>query len=252
MSSQMQNVEGWAHRSQFRIARYAYLLADHVVTVSDGVRNNLLELSPLPAQKVSTVYNPVVTPEISRLAQEDLDFPWIDSTDGPLVLAVGRLAKQKDFSTLLEAFNILKGDLDARLLILGKGPLRSQLEQQASALGISDRIRMPGHVDNPYKFMASADVLALSSRWEGLPTVLIEAMACGCQCVATDCPSGPAEILEKGKWGALVPTEDPAALAKEIRKQVGSSTDVQERASAFSLERSLQGYFRILTPKDNV
>src|SRR5690606_37626457 len=132
----------------------------------------------------------------------------------PVLVAAGRLVPQKNFPLLLAAFAQLRAQRPARLLILGEGRERPRLEAAAHELGIAADVALPGHVDNPYAAYARASLFVLSSDWEGLPTVLIEALACGCPIVATDCPSGPAEILQGGRYGSLVPMGDAAALAQ--------------------------------------
>ena len=134
------------------------------------------------------------------------------------MLGVGRLHAQKDFSTLIAAFGEVRRERPARLILLGEGAERARLEAQAQDSGFAADIALPGHVENPFAFMRRSAVFALSSRYEGLPGVLIQALACGCPAVATDCPSGPREILKDGAIGPLVPVGDAAALAAGIRR----------------------------------
>lgn len=197
-------------------ARWAYRWVDRVVFVSrdalaDGRR--LLRLSP---QKSCAIHNPIVNDALVAAARETVDHPWFAADQRPVVLAAGRLSPQKGFDQLLRAFHTVAGQTTARLAILGEGPERERLEALAKTLKIQDRVDLVGFRANPYKYMAQADVFVLSSLWEGLPTVLVEAMACGAPVVATDCPSGPREIITNESEGILVPPADPADLAHAI------------------------------------
>ncbi len=167
--------------------------------------------------QIRMIPNPVIDSDFFLRVREEIVHPWFASGNHKVVLAVGRLHRQKGFDILLEAFaQVLVRRKDVRLLILGEGGERSVLEQQRHRLGLDEVVEMPGYVSNPLPYMANADVFVLSSRWEGLGNVLIEALACGARVVATDCPSGPREILEQGRYGRLVPPEDPTALAKAL------------------------------------
>jgi glycosyltransferase involved in cell wall biosynthesis len=186
-----------------RMVRAFYPRADYVVGVSAGVVDDLARFTGLPAEKLKVVFNPIVTPDLTERAEAPVEHPWF--TDGSKVfVAVGRLRPQKDFRTLLQAFSRVRAKRPARLLILGEGPERPQLEDLARELGIADDVSLPGSVENPYAYLSRAVAFVLSSRWEGLPTVLIEALACGLPVIATDCPSGPREILAGGRYGRLV------------------------------------------------
>lgn len=198
------------------ISRF-YPWADDIVTVSQGVAKDLSELTGLPKERITTIYNPVVTPDLAQKAQATLDHPWFKAGEPPVVLGVGRLRPQKDFPTLIKAFAQVCQDHAARLLILGEGPERPALESLIEKLGLTTQVSLPGFVINPYPYMAQATVFALSSRWEGLGNVLIEAMYCGTPIISTDCPHGPREILQDGKYGQLLPVGDVAALAEAIK-----------------------------------
>jgi glycosyltransferase involved in cell wall biosynthesis len=135
-----------------------------------------------------------------------------------VVVAAGRLAPWKGFADLIRAMQILSRKRDAKLIILGDGPDRSELQALVVELGLSDIVCLLGYVSNPLKYFAHANVFALSSHVEGLPNVLVEAMMCGCTPVATDCPTGPREVLQDGKFGYLVPVQDPKAMAEAIER----------------------------------
>ena len=200
-----------------QIVRAVYPRADYVVGVSSGVVDDLARFTNLPAEKLKVVFNPIVTPDLKERTKEPVEHPWF--TDGSKVfVAVGRLRPQKDFRTLLQAFSRVRAARPARLLVLGEGPERSDLEKLARELGVADDVSLPGSVENPYAYLSRAVAFVLSSRWEGLPTVLIEALACGLPVIATDCPSGPREILAGGRYGKLVgvnSVEDLAAAMEE-------------------------------------
>ncbi len=204
------------HRLLPRFVRRFYPWADGIVAVSKGAADDLARTARLPAGSVRVVHNPIVTPELREMAAAPLDHPWFGPGEPPVALAVGRLAPQKDFGTLLRAFARVLERRPARLLILGEGPERPSLEALVPELGLEGSVDLAGRVLNPYPYMRRAGVFVLSSRWEGLPSVLIEALYCGVPIVATDCPSGPVEILEGGEHGRLVPVGDPEALAEGI------------------------------------
>ena len=186
-----------------QIVRAVYPRADYVVGVWRASWSISRASLSLPAEKLKVVFNPIVTPDLKERAKEPLEHPWF--SDGSKVfIAVGRLRPQKDFRTLLQAFSRVRATRPARLLILGEGPERSELEDLVRELGIADDVSLPGSVENPYAYLSRAVAFVLSSRWEGLPTVLIEALACGLPVIATDCPSGPKEILAGGRYGKLV------------------------------------------------
>ncbi|MFN4032520.1 MAG: glycosyltransferase [Fimbriimonadales bacterium] len=193
-----------------------YREADAIVAVSKGVQADLMRLTRLPQARIPCIYNPVITHELLQRREEPVEHPWFTAGAPPVVLAVGRLTAQKDFPTLLRAFAAVRQQMDARLLILGEGEQRAELTQLAEQLGVAQDVQLPGYEPNPFRYMRRASLFVLSSRYEGLPNALIQAMACGCPVVATDCPSGPREILADGKYGALVPVGDGGALADAI------------------------------------
>ena len=234
-------------------ARRSYPFADFAVGVSRGTTAELEGIPGMARDRIRTVYNPVVSPDLDRKARESPHHPWFDDRPCPVILAIGRMKKVKDFSTLLRAFARLLVQRPARLIVLGEGRLRPSLQSLARELGIAERVDFPGFQENPYAFLAKADLFVLSSRHEALPTVLIEAMACGCPVVSTDCPSGPREILEDGRLGPLVPVGDTEALAKamvRVLDEPPSRDLLRERASFFSVERAVERYERLLLGED--
>ena len=231
------------------MARRFYPAADAIIAVSNGVADDLAALAALPRTSIWTIYNPVVTSDLMSKALEPLEHPWFAPGAPPVILGVGRLAAQKDFATLLRAFARIRAVRPARLLVLGEGRTRPELETLALGLGLNEDLALPGFVDNPFAYMARAAVFVLCSRYEGLPGVLIQAMASGCPVVSTDCPSGPREILEDSIYGPLVPVGDDAAMADAILSVLERPPDRKgliARAAQFSVDRAVDQYLEVL------
>jgi len=225
--------------------RALYRAADVRLAVSSGVARDLESLIGSEPGTVAVVPNPIVSGELREQAAAVADHPWLLQKDRPLVLAVGRLARTKDFSTLLRAFAILRSTHAARLLILGEGRQRRRLERLAQELGVADDVGLPGFRANPYPYMAGADVLALSSRREGFGNVLIEAMAVGTPVVATDCPYGPRDALDGGRYGALVPVGDAQALARALAAALDDATAperLREGAARYAVRTGVERF----------
>ena len=180
------------------LMRPAYRAADQIVAVSRGVAASLAQQLGVDTGRVRTIYNPIVTAGLPEKAAAPLDDPWFAPDAPPVVLGVGRLAPQKDFPTLLRAFAQVRAEREARLILLGEGPERRPLEQLARQLGVAADVRLPGTDHNPFRYMSRAAVFALSSIYEGLPGVLIQALACGCRVISTDGPGGAREVLDDG------------------------------------------------------
>jgi glycosyltransferase involved in cell wall biosynthesis len=237
-----------------RLVPWLYPWADGIVAVSRGVAEDLARYSGVSLDRVDIVNNPVVTPELYRLVNEPVDHPWFGRGNIPVILGVGRLAPQKDFGALVKAFAEVRIHRAARLVIVGEGPERNELERLARELGVYDDFSLPGFCRNPYALMARSAMLVLSSRWEGSPNVLVEAMACGTPVVSTDCPHGPAETLQGGRFGALVPVGDVSALAAAIAQTLDNplaAEPLRQRARDFTVERSVEQYLQVLFRKVN-
>lgn len=220
-----------------------------VVPVSIAVGEDLSRVAAIPPQLIKTINNGVDLDLVGRLAKHTIDEPWLLPGEPPIVIAVGRLDPQKDYPTLLQAFSLARSEKRLRLLILGDGGEKSNLQKMSKELGICEDVRFLGFVDNPYPFIAHASVFVLSSRWEGFPNVLLEALACGCPIVSTDCNSGPAEILDHGRFGRLVPVGHVSALAQVILatlEQHPSRIDLRRRAAQFSISAVVDQYEEIL------
>ncbi len=231
------------------LVRAFYPWADAIVAVSRGVANDLARIKGLSRKGIHIIYNPVVTSELLAAARAPSDHPWFSPGEPPVVLGTGRLTPQKDFPTLIRAFAFMRARRPGRLVILGEGEERPRLEALVSQLGIEDDVVLPGFVENPYAYMTRAAAFVLSSTWEGLPTVIIEALACGTPVVSTDCPSGPAEILEGGRYGRLVPVGDVEGLARAIMHTLDTYFDAEmlrRRAGEFTVDRIVDQYLEVL------
>lgn len=222
LSKNVQVKQYWKRPVMPLAIRSFYPWADGIVAVSKGVADDLARTTGLERDRIQVIYNPVVTPEMRAKAQATPQHPWFEPGQPPVILAVGRFVQQKDFPSLIRAFAQVRKTHSARLMILGEGEERPALEALIAQLDLSDDVALPGFVDNPYAYMARAAVFALSSRWEGLPTVLIEALYCGAAVVSTDCPSGPEEILKNGQYGRLVPVGDITALASALESLIAT------------------------------
>jgi glycosyltransferase involved in cell wall biosynthesis len=220
--------------------------ASQFVAVSEGAAESVVSELGVAPDNVSVLHNPVPVDEIRSEARESTNSEWIQSDDHDVVLGIGRLAPQKDFPTFLRAFQQIHDDnADARAVIVGRGPERESIEQTAAELGIAEYVSFAGYVDNPYAYMSGSDVLLLSSRHEGLPTVLIEGLACGTPVVSTDCPSGPRTILDDGMYGPLVDVGDDSALAEAVVSTLSDppmASTLVDRARDFSPETVLDTY----------
>jgi glycosyltransferase involved in cell wall biosynthesis len=222
---------------------------DGIIAVSRGVAADLAQLINVPAADIKVAPNPVVTPELDEMARAPLDHPWFAPGEPPVILGVGRLEPQKDFPTLLRAFAKLRAQRPCRLVILGEGKLRAELERLAGELGVASDVQLPGFMKNPYAYMAHAALFVLSSRWEGSPNSLTEALALGTPLVSTDCPDGPREILEDGRHGPLVPVGDVEALLGAMLQTLADPPAreyLRAAAQRYTLERSASAYIEAL------
>jgi glycosyltransferase involved in cell wall biosynthesis len=231
------------------LVRMFYGWADGVIAVSRGVASDLASIMRVPKERIRMIYNPVIGPEFRMRAAEPLIDDAFLSDPRPVVLAVGRLEFEKDYPTLLRAFAELRRGIDARLVFLGEGDERAALQNLADSLGLGDSVTFKGNVANPLPYMKHATVLALSSIFEALPTVLIEGLAMGVPIVATDAPTGPAEILCNGVYGTLVPVGDSSALARALSGviEAGYRRETHEDAlDRFQFEQAIASYLHVL------
>lgn len=246
----------WRNRFLPPLMRRTYLQADVIVAVSRALGEDLAAVTGIPRQRITSIYNPVIGPEVAGLAAEPVTHPWFQPGQPPVILGVGRLSEQKDFPTLIRAFARVRAGRPVRLVIFGaaKDPAKTEvrrveLKSLATMLGVGEDVDAAGFTANPFAYMARAAAFVLSSRYEGLPGVLIQAMACGCPVVSTDCPSGPREILGDGRYGSLVPVGDDAAIAAAVERILDKPTPptlLQARAQEFSVERAVDCYLAVL------
>ena len=220
-----------------------------IVGVSQGVADDVQQITGLKAPQLMVIRNPVVTDKLLSSAAEPVEHPFM-ATDGiPVILGAGRLTRQKDFPTLLDAFAKLTQTRDARLVILGDGGDRDALLAQAEALGIADKMALPGFRSNPWAWMAKSQVFVLSSRWEGSPNSLTEALALGVPVVSCNCPSGPRELLDNGRVAPLVPMGDADAMATGMAEMLDSPPEVsvlQQAVSEYHATTSAAAYLRFV------
>jgi glycosyltransferase involved in cell wall biosynthesis len=217
-----------------------YRFADHIVTVSKESGDILSKYCFLPRGRIATIYNPVISEDIYEKSRREMDHPFFLSNT-PVFLNVGRLDKQKDIPTLLYAFKKVLDEKDARLIVIGEGKEKEELHKIITDLSLESKVDLIGKIDNPYPFFKKSDVFVLSSLWEGLPTVLIEALALQLAIVSTNCPTGPTEILDNGTYGLLTPVKDPTALARAMLNLIEEPGLVKKANSEF-LQRFTQDH----------
>lgn len=233
--------------------RGLYAQADAVIAVSEGVRQDTLEITGMDPARVLVVRNPVVTGQMQEASRASVEHPWLQDPPSdrniPVLIAAGRLSRQKGFDDLLSAFALIRKNRPLRLIILGEGDDRSKLQQQIEQLKVSGAVSMPGFQKNLYAWIAKADVFVLSSRWEGSPNVLTEALALGIPCVSTRCPSGPDETLQEGKYGPLVDVGDIRALAAAIESVLAAPLAgefLQQAVTDYFADVSARRYLAVL------
>jgi len=231
------------------LARWIYPCADAVVAVSNGVADDLAHFLRLSRDRITVIYNPIVSEGLFAAAQQPVDHPWFKPYSPPVIISIGRLTKAKDYSTLIKAFAKVRQQREVRLVILGDGEERSSLVDLVRRLRLDNDVWLPGFVDPPYPYLARASLFVLSSIWEGFPTVIVEALALGVPVVSTDCPSGPREILDNGRFGNLVPVGDVEALADAILRALDAPHEperLKERARQFSVDNAVTQYLALL------
>jgi len=240
-----------ANRGAFqrRLQRWSfarlYRHAAGVLVPSQGAAADLAAYAGLDAAQIQVVPTPVVPATLLDTPLPTPEHPWFHDPAAPLILGVGELSRRKDFMTLLRGFAQLRAQRCCRLMILGEGSEREALLAEAVALGVADDVTLPGFVPRPYAEIAHADLFALSSRWEGMPLVLVEALALGTAVVATDCPSGPRELLADGDQGRLVPVGDAAALAAALAATLAAplhADALRETARPYTIEAATTAY----------
>ena len=231
--------------------RIFYRFADELTAVSIGVSDDMRKLLSMPSREIKIVDNPVVEQGMLLQAKETVEHPWFaDNGDTPVIVHAGRFVYQKDHATLITAFSILREKMKCRLFLLGDGPLQDFIKQKAIKLGVEQDVYFAGFDLNPFKYFSKCDLFVLSSLHEGMPGVLIQAMACGAPAVSTNCPSGPDEIIDRpGENGILVPVNNPEALAEAMAKVLSNKalSETLRKNSViavrkFRIEEALQSY----------
>ncbi len=235
-------VERWVQRKSIG---NLYKYADKVVVTSQGVARDMVDYTGLSEELIEVLPSPVIDASLLTKRLPLPPHPWFKPGSPPVILGVGELGMRKDFSTLIKAFKIVTEHMDTRLVILGKGKQRDLLMSLVNDLSLNHKVDFPGFVKDPYPYMAHSKLFAFSSLWEGLGFVLIEALAVGTPVVSTDCPSGPAEILENGKYGKLVPVKDPEKMAEAIIETLKNPKDpefLKQAARPYTIEQSTDAY----------
>lgn len=244
---------GLADKLIYYSARIFYRWADKIVAVSGGVADDLLAELKLEESKVRVIYNPVVDEDLFNKAAEKPELEYFVNKTCPVIMAAGRIAPQKDFPTLIKAFNEVLKEKKCNLVIFGSANVEEggspkefeTVESLINEFGIKDKVFFPGYEKNIFRYFKNADLFVLSSQAEGLPGVLIQAIACGCPVVSTDCPSGPSEVLDNGKYGSLVKVGDYKSLANEMLKTLENPLKPEvliERSKDFSTDKSVNQY----------
>jgi glycosyltransferase involved in cell wall biosynthesis len=230
------------------LTRWSYPHADYLIAIAESIRQDLSSFSGIDLDRIHTINTPVITPEFFERADETIDHSWLSDGGPPIVLGVARFVLQKDLVTLIRAFHEVHLSRPARLIIVGDGPERAKLEALITSLQIDSHVSLPGFANN-LPFMKHAQVFVLSSIFEGLPTVLIEALALCPAIVSADCPGGIREILRDGEYGQIVPIKDPSAMAQAIIKALDNPPDskpLRQRSADFSLENIIEQYRNVL------
>jgi glycosyltransferase involved in cell wall biosynthesis len=242
-------VDTGSHRRRMRRVRKLFPKADRIIAISHGVGEDVIAQGGCAPSQLFVIHNPAVDAELEKRALEAPGHRWLTDGGAPVVLGVGRLVPQKDFETLLRAFVRVRAEVPARLLILGEGREHERLRELARELGVEDDVELPGFDPNPISAMARSAVFVLSSAWEGFGNVVVEALATGCPVVSTDCPSGPGEILDGGRYGPLVPVGDEEALARatvETLRDPGDADARRARAATFGVDVVAERYLEVL------
>lgn len=251
LSIEARSAGNWQHRLLPRLYRWFGHQAEAIVGVSHGVSQDMARSTGIPLARITTIHNPVIDARFAGALDQQASHPWLRDPALRVVVGIGRLVPQKDFATLIRAFARL-GRADTRLIILGEGPERVALTQLASALGVALRVDLAGFAINPLPTLRDADVMVLSSLYEGFGNVLVEALGAGVPVVATRCPYGPEEILADGRFGELVPVGNAQAMADAIARQLDAPMPARAlrhaRAQDFHVDRVAQAYLALFDP----
>lgn len=250
LSTAMQGKSWLSRFFRFQSIRFFYPHFNAIVAVSQGVARDTQQISGVLMDNIHVIRNPVITDKLLTLSQIPPAHPWLVEKTDPVILGIGRLTRQKGFDTLIRAFALINQTIPSRLVILGDGNLRQQLVDLAIELGVGDRVDFPGFSDNPYSILRAADLFILSSRWEGSPNALTEAMALGTQIVSTNCPSGPSELLQQGNIAPLVAVDDVEALAEaaiEVLRNPVDKVRIVSAVAEYHPEIAAKAYLSLLS-----
>ena len=248
MAQNYKELEKRTVKTAYLMSKFLYKLPKKIIAVSEGVKNSITKFTWVGEEEVDVIYNPVVSDELLLYNPSPRAgiHPYF-SENSPVFVCVGSLTKQKNFPLFLRAFRIVLNKENVNALILGEGAERDMLQDIISDLNLEANVQLPGFVNNPYDFIANADTFVLSSSWEGLPTVLIESLALSTNIVSTNCPSGPEEILESGKYGIIVELDDVEALAAAmIDSLTNKKAGLKLRAQDFSISKSIFKYSSLI------
>jgi glycosyltransferase involved in cell wall biosynthesis len=233
----------------FLSMRYLYRLADGILTASEGAADDLAGFAGMPRQRISVIPNPVDSKMLFRLASEPVSHPWFSRKTLPVIVGLGELGGSKDYETLIRAFSIFRKGRDARLFIMGDGKKKDRLRALVEELNLAADIHFFGYASNPFPYLNRADLFVQSSRYEGFGMALLEALSLGIPSVATDCPSGPRDILQGGRFGKLVPVGDVHAMAEAISRTLAAPPErrvIMQAALPYSLDRVAGEYIKLL------
>jgi len=225
------------------LVRFLYPRANKIICTSEYIRSQLLTLRGLDSSKLIFLPNPIDIEKIRDLSTKECEHRWPNS--GYRIISVGRLVKAKGFDVLISAFALLRENLDSQLVIVGEGPEKKNLEDQIQALQLDDKVRIIGYKKNPYPYMYASDLYVLSSRWEGYVNTLVEAMALGIDVVATDCKSGPGDLIREKLNYELVPIGSEKGLALSIQEALLNPRDTtifEEILQRHSLQIAVGNY----------
>ncbi|RLW55202.1 MAG: glycosyl transferase, partial [gamma proteobacterium symbiont of Stewartia floridana] len=229
--------------------RYLYRHAETILVPSKGAADDFADYIGIERSRIQVVPSPIITPRFYQRLNQPLDHPWFQAGQPKVILGVGELCRRKDFTTLIRAFDLLKDRYECRLMIVGEGRARERLEAEVKKLGLEQRVSLPGFVDSPYPYMKASALFVLSSLWEGLGAVLVEALAAGTPVASTSCPSGPEELLADLPGEPLAPPGDVDGLAEAMARQLDrplSAEQLQAAAAPYTLENSVANYLQAL------